>query len=668
MAGAVASRSATWQPPAQASPARQSGPRRLALVVVAGLTIASLIMRLAHIDYQSLWLDEGYTLLFSGLSLPKLIAVGGAHEHPPLYYLLVQLLMNVHHSYLVPRFISVMAGTLSVPVLYALGARMFDRGVGVAAATLLAISPFHFWFSDDGRAYELAGLLVLLSYYFLFRALDRPRGALWFGYAAALATGLYTEYTTVLVLLPQGVLIIRARQRALTRPLLLSWGGAAVAFAPWLPVWLHNASTVSDSYWIPNPTWFSLQSVMLEVLGLKTTCPSSPCTGDVPPLPLLLGHEGLVAGIAGTAIVATLLWAGVRKHLPVSVAALWFVLPFAIILLLSLHRSLYLDRVFLDATFGLYLLMAWWLVNMLRRRPFTPLAVVFAIPVVGALMAFHETYADVTNVDWKSASRDFQSAYRPGQSVVYYPGPVQSIVAAYLPANERLSLEQPMWFHQYLDVPGWQSRYATTGDDELSNTQLAHASQGRREVWLLAEDYKGLPLARHWFTAHGFHLRLSQLYDGHARIELWDRGTPANFGPQTIRGTFDGRWTHTGGVSVNGSTATVGGRTSLSRSFSVQPGKAYAVNVDYRCTPPAYPLVSVDAMDSTGRSKRSADPFGTNEEQFPRSKWYDWPVVGLWLSQPFGFVAPPDDVRAVLHLRTLWGSCSWRHIAVYRER
>lgn len=668
MASGVVSRDTTWREPPEATTARHTGIRHLATAAIVGLTIVSLIVRLAHIDFQSLWLDEGYTLLFSGMPLPKLITVGGAHEHPPLYYLLVHVVMSVHHSYLVPRFISVLAGTLSIPVLYALGARMFDRGVGIAAATFLAVSPFHFWFSDDGRAYELAGLFVLLSYLCLFRALDRSRIAVWISYAAMLAAGLYTEYTTALVLLPQAVLFGRARQCGLVRPLLWSWVGAAAAFAPWLPVWLHNASAISDNYWIPNPTWSSVVTVMLEAMGLKTTCPNAACTGDLPPLPWLPGHEGLVAGIAMGAVLVTLLWAGIRRYLPVCVAALWFVLPFAIILLLSLRRSLYLDRVFLDATFGLYLLLGWWLVGALRRRPLLPLAVVLAIPVIGALMAFHGTYTDVTNPDWKSASRDFQSAYRSGQSVVYYPGALQAIVTAYLPADARLTRQRPMWFHQYLDVPGWKHRYAALSDDELRKMQLARAATGRREVWLLAEDYTGLPLARHWFTAHGFHLALSQLYDGHARIELWERGTSASFGPQVLGGVFGTGWAHTGRVSLHGGTAIASGRTSLTRSFKVQPGSAYLVNIQYRCMPPAYPLVSVEAMDAAGQSKRSADPFGTNEEVFPRSKWYDWPVVGRWLSQPFGFVAPPDDTRAVLRLRTLWGSCSWRSIAVYRER
>jgi hypothetical protein len=668
VAGAVVSRGTTWTPTLQITSVRSAAAHRTTWAIVAGLTTVSLLVRLAHIDYQSLWLDEGYTLLFSGMPLSKLLTVGGAHEHPPLYYLLVHLLMDLHHSYLVPRFISVLAGSLSIPVLYALGARIFDRGVGIVAAGFLAVSPFHFWFSDDGRAYELAGLFVLISYLTLFRALDRPRVGLWIAYGASLAACLYTEYTTVLVLLPQGLLLIRASSRGLARPLLLAWGGAALTFAPWLPTWLHNASTVSDNYWIPNPTWSSLQSVMLEALGLKTTCPSAPCTGKLPPLPLLPGHEGLIAGVTGAAILITLLWAGVHKNLPVSVVALWFVLPFAIVLLLSLHRSLYLDRVFLDATFGLYLLMAWWLMHALQRWSLTPAALLLVIPVAGALLGFHATNSNVTNADWRSATRDFQSVYRTGQSVVFYPGPVQSIVAAYLPSHQHLSLQRPVWFHQYLDVPGWQLRYAGSSDEGLRNMQLAEAASGRRAVWLLAEDYTGLPEARHWLEAHGFHLRLSQLYDEHARIELWDRGTPADFGPTVVPGSFGARWTHTGNVSLRGRTATVEGRTALDRSFAVQPGKAYVVNVDFRCSPPAYPLVAVDTMDSSGRSEHSGDRFGTQEARFPRSKWYDWPVVGVWLSQPFGFVTPPHDVRAVLHLRTLWGSCSWRDISVYSQR
>src|SRR5438445_2909487 len=117
MASGVVSRDTTWREPSQATAVRRTGMQHLATATIVGLTVVSLIVRLAHIDFQSLWLDEGYTLLFSGMALPKLITVGGAHEHPPLYYLLVHLVVSVHHSYLVPRLLSVLAGTLTIPVL-----------------------------------------------------------------------------------------------------------------------------------------------------------------------------------------------------------------------------------------------------------------------------------------------------------------------------------------------------------------------------------------------------------------------------------------------------------------------------------------------------------------------------------------------------------------------
>jgi hypothetical protein len=44
------------------------------------------------------------------------------------------------------------------------------------------------------------------------------------------------------------------------------------------------------------------------------------------------------------------------------------------------------------------------------------------------------------------------------------------------------------------------------------------------------------------------------------------------------------------------------------------------------------------------------------------------PVNGVWLSEPFGFIAPPGAVRARLTVQNAWGETDWRKIAVYGER
>jgi hypothetical protein len=92
-------------------------------------------------------------------------------------------------------------------------------------------------------------------------------------------------------------------------------------------------------------------------------------------------------------------------------------------------------------------------------------------------------------------------------------------------------------------------------------------------------------------------------------------------------------------------------------SFRVHGGEAYTVSFGYRAIPPSSSRIVVRVYDRQGQL------LGT----FPHTKWYDLPVNGVWLSEPFGFVAPKAGTRAVLELVNLWGQTSWRGVAVYRE-
>ena len=676
-----------------------------------GVTLVALALRLYQIGNESLWLDEGYTLLFSRLRLDRLIVIGGAHEHPPLYYLVVHFLLDLRNSLLVPRLVSAIAGSLSVLVLYALGTQLAGRPAGLTAAALLAIAPFHVWYGQDGRAYELAGLLVLLSYLSVFRALQRPRRARWIAYALCTAMALYTEYTTILVLLPQGLLLFRAWRSGMGGALLRAWLGAALVFAPWLGVLVADASSIAGNYWIPAPTRGDVTNTTLEFLGTRTPCPSPPCTGSAAVLPLLTGHESTFAVVTIALVLGLLAIAALRRDLTLSVLLLWLVLPFALVLLISSRRSLYLDRVFLDATFPLYLLLGALAARSWRRRgttqrdgpdesgPYriwrwmrgsagvTTIALVLALGVVNVANV-RLVYSNSTNPDWKTATRDLLSAYRPGQSVVFNPAVLQTLVGMYLPAGWHATREQPVWSHSYLDVAGWQKQYAPIAatilndqrlalqlrharlDGIMRDRQMATATAGERQVWLVTQDYSGMSDSRIWLRSHGFQLLLSEIYAGDTRLELWDRRLPPDFGPAALADDGFGRsWRRTGTVSVVGGVALQRGRSALERSLSVTPGSAYTVNVEYRAIPPAYPVISVSTYDHSGRPVGTmVDRFGYLWRSFPRTEWYNLPVNGAWLSQPFGFVAPPEAVRATLRAENLWGDCYWRHLAVYQEQ
>ncbi len=666
MAKTVVRPRAAWQEVAAQPRERDSSrAQQLWLAAPVALCVCAFALRLYRLDHEPLWLDEGYTLLFSGLPLDRLIAVGGAHEHPPLYYLLVHLIMSFRHSYLAPRVLSAVFGSLAVPALFALGSRLGGPRTGLAAAALLTVSPFHVWFSQDGRGYELAGLAVILSYVTGFAALDRPRKRAWALYAMCTALCLYAEYTTVFALLPQLMFLVRARRRAVTRGLLLAWGGAALLFVPWLGTLLFDAAAIAGNYWIPPPNPTTVSNTVLEFLGVLTPCPGTPCTGTELGLPLLAGHEVALAALALVAGVMAGLCAARYRNFTAGVLVLWLIVPFVVVITISIGQSLYLDRVFLDVTFPLYLLLGLGFAR--ARRSAWLVASIGAIALAAASLAnLGPIYAGGTNPDWRSAARDFQAAYRPGQAVIFNPGVLGSLVSSYLPAGWQVTRERALWSRSYVDVPGWQKYYPTVFHPSkkdrarieavLRSRQLAETARGEQQVWLVTYDYPGLNDTRHWFLGHGFQLSLSEEYLGDTRIELWSRAGPSKYARLLVDGgALGGAWRRSGAVSVFRGVAQTRGPAQLSRTFAVRPGVAYSVAVEYKGIPPARPLVSLQTYDSAGRRL----------DAFPRTQWYDWPSNGVWLSQPFGFVAPPNATRAVLRLQTLWGRGAWRHIDVY---
>ncbi len=93
------------------------------------------------------------------------------------------------------RVPAAVAGVLAVLLIYWVGARLFGRGTGLAAAALLAVSPVHIQMSRWGHEATLTPLLTLLPFALLLWAglpLDdrQPQPRPWRALVAGLLTGL----------------------------------------------------------------------------------------------------------------------------------------------------------------------------------------------------------------------------------------------------------------------------------------------------------------------------------------------------------------------------------------------------------------------------------------------------------------------------------------------
>jgi uncharacterized membrane protein len=136
--------------------------RQRALWALGAITMAGLILRTAWAAQQPLWSDEALTLVIAKWPVQDLLA-RPIDPTPGLYYLLHKWLIPDDAGVAVIRGISIIAGTLSIPVMYAIGALGISRAAGLLAAALLALSPVLVDYSQEARTYALQIFFVLLS-------------------------------------------------------------------------------------------------------------------------------------------------------------------------------------------------------------------------------------------------------------------------------------------------------------------------------------------------------------------------------------------------------------------------------------------------------------------------------------------------------------------------
>ena len=209
------------------------------LALLVGLLAFAL--RVYNLQGQSLWHDEGASLYYASLPPATMVAeVAELGEIPPLYYLLLHFWLPLAgDGEAALRFPAAVFGTLGVLATYQLGSRLGGRGVGLAAALFVAVSPLHVWQSQETRMYTLAMLLSALSAYLFARLLEDGHRRLLPAYGLATLAGLYTHFTFALVALAQMACLAlwtalgRGRLRR-AFPVGLAAGLAGVAFLPWL--------------------------------------------------------------------------------------------------------------------------------------------------------------------------------------------------------------------------------------------------------------------------------------------------------------------------------------------------------------------------------------------------------------------------------------------------
>jgi uncharacterized membrane protein len=169
---------------------------RVDVLAVLIITAIALFLRIRGVEVQGLWHDEFYTLanlmgfdlyLLPGSDLSPTAAALNATNHltllyednfwenlwrtilhegplPPLYTFLLKLWAEITTAspYSI-RLFSVVASTLSIPLIYLAASSIGGRKVALLSSAFMATSPFQIYFSIEARNYSLLTLFAVLS-------------------------------------------------------------------------------------------------------------------------------------------------------------------------------------------------------------------------------------------------------------------------------------------------------------------------------------------------------------------------------------------------------------------------------------------------------------------------------------------------------------------------
>jgi mannosyltransferase len=152
-------------------------------LVLGLITFVAALMRFYKLGEWSLWGDEAITLSF----------IEDGFNYSPFRHSLALSLIRIATASLgvsewSSRFVPTLIGILSIPILFFPIKKCFGRSVSLLAVALLAVSPWHLYWSQNARFYSLLLLFYSLGLLIFFIGLERDNP--WYMLGSILMFGL----------------------------------------------------------------------------------------------------------------------------------------------------------------------------------------------------------------------------------------------------------------------------------------------------------------------------------------------------------------------------------------------------------------------------------------------------------------------------------------------
>ena len=242
--------------------------------LLIGILLLATILRLYQLDFQSLWLDEIYTVNISNPnnSISTVIdEVNLRDGFPYIYFITLKFLFSIFgYSAIVARALSVIGGILSIYLIFKLTNKLINHKAALIASFLMCISSYQIYISQDARPYTLYLAATIFVYYKMLFFLENSnlKNSIYYAIAAGILVNtnffgfinLFSQFIFICFYFYQTKKII---DKNLIQKLLLIGTITILLFLPNWPKFLKLFEI--GVFWVPRPTNESFELLLKEV-------------------------------------------------------------------------------------------------------------------------------------------------------------------------------------------------------------------------------------------------------------------------------------------------------------------------------------------------------------------------------------------------------------------
>ncbi len=497
--------------------------RKLAqTIIILGLTLLAFALRSYRLDFQSLWIDEGWTVYFAGQPLPQLFHLLRSQEiHPPGYFPTLNLWQRLAgSSEFALRYYSLLFSVLAVPLVYRLGRSLGSRRVGLIAALLITVAPYQIWHAQEARMYSMLTAASALSMWG-FVNWQRRGGRRWWGlYLLGTLWAISTHYHGLVVIGIQGLFLLLTGRRYWS--VYLKWAGALalllLLYAPWL---IYSGAFVRDYVgWLPQPPLWQTYLRSAKAYSLGELVPD---------------RQAIWPTLAFAALYGLGLFYAARRRG-------WDMLAFLLAYTLAPNlaawlfgelrgSSVYLERYLIPVQAGYLLTVSIGLLaigdglpNLLTRINSPPLLrssaprltasllLLTLVAINGWVLAHHYTDPAYAKPNWRTIIRTIENFSLPGDAILFTGDGGEKLFDYYYRGH------LPVYYNFNTPVP----------PPDEARRQLARIAAGHQRLWFSPYGVEIDALLEGWLAGHSYPAWHSWL--GRKRLALY--GTQATTGRQ----------------------------------------------------------------------------------------------------------------------------------------